>query len=83
MTWPDSYKQGSDWGQYACSAGDAALAFQVFPGVTVEIILWQADEEFPAQVSFRIPGNLERVWHLDAVLALLQLLSGAMLAAAD
>lgn len=64
------------------NAGDAALAFQVFPGLAVEVILWLADEEFPAQVSFRTPASLERVWHLDAVLALLQLLSREILAAA-
>jgi hypothetical protein len=64
------------------AVGDAALAFQVFPGLTVEVILWLADEEFPAQVSFRVPGFLERVWHLDAVLGLLQLLAGEILATA-
>jgi hypothetical protein len=48
----------------------------------VEVILWLADEEFPAQVSFRVPGNLERIWHLDAVLALMQLLTRELLAAA-
>ena len=62
------------------AAGDAALAFQVFPGLTVEVILWLADEEFPAQVSFRVPGTLERLWHLDAVLALMQLIAREMLA---
>ena len=64
------------------AAGDAALAFQVFPGLMVEVILWLSDEEFPAQVSFRVPGSLERIWHLDAVLALLQLLTREMLSAA-
>jgi hypothetical protein len=64
------------------AAGDAALAFQVFPGLTVEVILWLADEEFPAQVSFRVPGSLERVWHLDAVLGLLQLLARELVATA-
>jgi|UniRef100_A0A7V6DNI9 hypothetical protein len=64
------------------AAGDAALAFQVFPGLTVEVILWLADEEFPAQVSFRVPAALERLWHLDAVLALMQLLAQELLAAA-
>lgn len=54
-------------------AGDAALALQVFPGLTVEVILWEADEEFPAQASFTVPANLDRFWHLDAVLGLLQL----------
>ncbi len=64
------------------AAGDATLAFQVYPGLTVEVILWLADEEFPAQVSFRVPGSLERVWYLDAVLGLLQLLAQELLATA-
>jgi hypothetical protein len=55
-------------------SGDAALALPVFPGLSVEVILWLADEEFPAQASFRVPGALERVWHLDAVLGLLHLI---------
>ncbi len=54
-------------------AGDAALDLEVFPGLTVGVILWEADEEFPAKASFTVPANLERGWHLDAVLALLQL----------
>ena len=79
---PGFLAAGERLGAAPRSAGDAALAFQVFPGLTVEVTLWLADEEFPAQVSFRVPGRLERVWHLDAVLALLQLLSREMLAAA-
>ncbi len=51
--------------------GDLALAFQVFPGLTVEVILWEADADFPAQVSFTVPSQLDRFWQLDAVLALL------------
>lgn len=62
-------------------AGDAALALQVFPGLTVEVILWEADEEFPAQVSFTVPANLDRFWYLDAVLGLLQLVARELLAA--
>ena len=62
--------------------GDAALALQIFPGLQAEVILWLADDEFPAQVSFRVPGTLERIWHLDAVLALMQLLTKEMLDAA-
>jgi hypothetical protein len=73
---------GESLGAQPRTAGDAALAFQVFPGLTVEVILWLADDEFPAQVSFRVPGALERLWHLDAVLALMQLLTQELLAAA-
>jgi hypothetical protein len=64
------------------AAGDAALALQVFPGLTVEVILWLADEEFPAKVSFALPAHLDRFWFLDAVLGLLTLVSDALLQAA-
>ena len=54
-------------------AGDAAVAMEVFPGLVVEDILWQADDEFPAQVSFTLPAHLDRFWSLDAVWGLLNL----------
>jgi hypothetical protein len=63
-------------------AGDAALAFLVFPGLMVEVILWQADEEFPAQVSFTLPAHLDRFWNLDAVWGLLNLVTQELLQAA-
>ncbi len=64
------------------TAGDGAMAFQVFPGVMVEVILWQADEEFPAQVSFAVPSHLDRFWHLDAVLGLIVVVVQELLKAA-
>jgi hypothetical protein len=64
-------------------AGDAALAFQVFPGLLVEVILWGADEEFPAQVSFTVPAHLDLFWHLDAVWGLLSLVVQELLQAAN
>jgi hypothetical protein len=63
-------------------AGDVAVALQVFPGLVVEVILWQADEEFPAQVSFTLPAHLDRFWFLDAVWGLLNLVTQEMLQAA-
>lgn len=62
--------------------GDLALAFQVFPGLTVEVILWEADAEFPAQVSFTVPSQLDRFWQLDAVLGLLGVVVKELLEAA-
>ena len=63
-------------------AGDAAIALQVFPGLVVEVILWQADDEFPAQVSFTLPAHLDRFWFLDAVWGLLNLVAQELLLAA-
>jgi hypothetical protein len=62
--------------------GDAAVALEVFPGLVVEIILWQADEEFPAQVSFTVPSRLDQFWFLDSVWGLLNLVTRELLAAA-
>ncbi len=64
-------------------AGDAALALRVFPGLTVEVILWRADEEFPAQVSFTLPAHLDRFWFLDAVWGLLNLVTQELLKAGE
>jgi hypothetical protein len=70
---PAFLETGRRLGGQKLQAGDAALALEVFPGLTVGVILWEADEEFPSKASFTVPANLERCWHLDAVLALLQL----------
>jgi len=64
------------------AAGDASIALQVFAGLVVEVILWQADDEFPAQVSFTLPAHLDRFWFLDAVWGLLNLVTQELLAAA-
>lgn len=63
-------------------AGDAALALEVFPGLTVEVILWRGDEEFPPQVSFTLPAHLDRCWFLDAVWGLLNLVTQELINAA-
>jgi hypothetical protein len=63
--------------------GDAALAFPVYPGLSVEVILWEADDEFPAQVSFTVPSGLDRFWQLDAVLGLMGLVVKGLLRAAE
>ena len=62
--------------------GDGAFALPVYPGLSVEVTLWEADEEFPAQVSFTVPSNLDRFWQLDAVLALMGLVVKELLRAA-
>lgn len=63
-------------------SGDATLAFRVFPNLPVEVILWQADDEFPAQVSFTVPSQLHLFWQLDAVLGLMGVVVKELLQAA-
>jgi hypothetical protein len=70
--------QGEAW-----PAGDAAVRLQVFPGLAVGVILWQADEEFPARVSFTLPAHLDRFWFLDAIWGLLNLAAQELLQAAS
>ena len=55
--------------------GDAALALTPFPQLTVQVILWLGDEEFPPQVSFTLPAALERFLALDGIWALLNVVS--------
>jgi len=62
--------------------GDGAFALSVYPGLSVGVILWEADEDFPAQVSFTVPANLDRFWQLDAVLGLMGLVVKELLRAA-
>jgi len=76
--WRVGRRLGAEMGD----SGDAALAFPVFPGLTVGVILWLADEEFPAQVSFTVPSGLDRFWQLDAVLGLMGLVVKELLRAA-
>jgi hypothetical protein len=58
--------------------GDAAFAFAVYPGLTVEVNLWLADEEFPAQATFTVPAHLDHFWGLDAIWGLLNLVAQEM-----
>ncbi|MFP3868714.1 MAG: DUF3786 domain-containing protein [Desulfobacteraceae bacterium] len=77
---PEAFRTaGASLGGEPLAAGDAALAFSVFPGLIVEVILWLADEEFPAQVLFTVPSRLEEFWHLDAIWGLLQVVVEQML----
>jgi hypothetical protein len=75
------FQVGALLGAERRASGDGALAFQVFPNLPVEVILWEADEDFPAQVSFTVPSNLDRFWQLDAVLGLMGLVVKEMLRA--
>jgi hypothetical protein len=79
---PGFVAAGTKLGGETRPAGDAAVALPVFPGLVVEVILWQADEEFPAQVSFTLPAHLDRFWSLDAVWGLLHLVAQEWLNAA-
>jgi len=72
---------GQELGGVPQDLGDAALTLPVFPGLSVGVILWAADEEFPAQVSLTVPAGIEPYWPLDTVWALLNVVTRELLRA--
>ena len=66
---------GDELGGQPQDLGDAALTLPVFPGLSVGVILWEADDEFPAQVSLTVPAGLAQFWPLDTVWALLNVVT--------
>jgi len=54
-------------GGRALAAGDAAYEFQALPRVPVTVILWTADEEFPARVQFLLDQKADRQLPLDSL----------------
>ncbi|MBI5189430.1 MAG: DUF3786 domain-containing protein [Nitrospirae bacterium] len=49
--------------------GDAAIGFRPFPRVSMTMILWLMDEEFPARASLLFDGNADRHMPIDVVWA--------------
>jgi len=49
--------------------GDLAMEVKVLPRVPVTIVLWVADNEFPARISFLFDSTVEDHMPLDALLA--------------
>ena len=56
-------------GQRITDYGDAALEFQALPRIPVRCVLWAADDEFPARVTFLFDASLAAHFPLDVVLA--------------
>ncbi|NIM90563.1 MAG: DUF3786 domain-containing protein [Candidatus Aminicenantes bacterium] len=61
--------------------GDMAYEFLVFPKIPARIILWLADEEFPARVSFLFDRTANVHLQLDALYAVGKVLESALLEA--
>jgi len=59
--------------------GDKAFEFRVLPRIPVRIILWVADEEFPARVSFLFDRTANLHLQLDALWAVGKTLESALL----
>jgi hypothetical protein len=63
--------------------GDGAVVLTAYPNLRLEVILWLGDEEFPPQVILTAPAALERFWALDAIWALLNVVTRELWRAAE
>ncbi len=45
----------------AIEAGDTGLEFQLFPRVPLQLILWQGDDEFPAEANMLFDEIIEKI----------------------
>jgi len=62
--------------------GDVAFEFPVFPRIPVRLILWMADEEFSARVSYLFDRTANIHLQLDALYAVGKVVEAALLEAA-
>jgi hypothetical protein len=60
---------------------DAAYAFKLFPHFPAAVLLWIADDEFPARVSMLVGKNAAAPFLLDALLGALHVVQDSVLAA--
>jgi hypothetical protein len=66
---------GRDLGGEEAGQGDGAIILPTYPNLSLGVILWLGDEEFPPQVSLTAPAALERYWALDAIWAWLNVVT--------
>jgi len=62
--------------------GDAACEFRALPRVPIAVVLWAADDEFPARARFLFDRNVHRQLPVDALWLLCRVLAKALVAAA-
>ncbi len=72
-------KSGCKWGGKPVDFGEFALSFTIFPGLDWIVALWEEDEEFPARVQYLFDKNLEKMFQLDIIWALGNVVAAKML----
>jgi hypothetical protein len=79
---PDGFTTASSaHGGKKVEGGDIAYEFLVFPKIPARILLWLADGEFPARVSFLFDRTANIHLQLDALYAVGKVLELALLEA--
>lgn len=59
--------------------GDVGLRFEALPRVPVTMVLWEADEEFPARLSVLFDASIEQHLPLDAIYGLVTVMCRYMI----
>jgi hypothetical protein len=70
--------RGRELGAEVRDLGDRALRFEPFPGIPVTLVLWRADEEFPASMSVLFDRSILRWFELDMIFLLVGILARRM-----
>lgn len=52
------------------SAGDVGYSVPVFPCIPVQVLFWDADEEFPAQVNLLFDENATDFIHVESIVTI-------------
>ena len=68
-------------GGRALKMGDAAYEFRALPRVPIAVILWAADDEFPARARFLFDRNVHHQLPVDALWVLCRVLAKSLVAA--
>jgi hypothetical protein len=63
---------GSRLGGMMADAGDCSVKIQVLPHVAITLVVWRADDEFPASAHILFNGSIERYFSAEDVVVLCQ-----------
>jgi len=75
--------RGREWGGVEAACGEYAVKFTIFPGLEWIVALWEADDEFPARAVYLFDQNLEKIFQLDLIWALGNVVAARLLPLAD
>ncbi len=63
-------KKSRLWGGQPAPYGEFGVKFEIFPGLNWTIALWESDPEFPARAQYLFDRKLDRIFQLDIIWAL-------------
>ncbi len=63
-------KKAQLWGGEPAPYGEFGINFEIFPGLNWTIALWEGDSEFPARAQYLFDRKLDRIFQLDIIWAI-------------